>query len=452
MGSYFKGWTNTLPYIPFDTTKGLTRDLFIGQVIKINYNADGLITVRLVGITKDINDDNVKVKAYPANMNMVKYPLPGEFVLLFSGIENKFRGTDPIACYYYLDVISSNQHLSFNSNAYAGQRVPEKIADQIYTFEYDQRFLRKMENTSAYLTDVSNLSESLIPKKTIKPQEGDLILQGRFGSAIRMSSAAVPTNTTQDVMDLLFETTTTDNGTKSQWSKNTTAGSPIIVISCNGRQDTYDYEDVNQSTPSMATMHIASRQAIPVNIATSARLMTHRIQYDREALRQNMGDLSSLLQTTFVAGARRVGGYEGDGAFMGRDGSVPVFEGSEIRKAIVKWAVKFQANGIYENGQDVSFNNAQFQQMITDVGWKSGYAWCQLFSKLCWKQAYLELGATDPAYANIAATTFRNFVGDYKGPINASTRDTEVNMSKFGATFNFVIGSTKIYPGDIGVL
>ena len=61
--------------------------IFVGHVLETIYEdpTPGQIKVRLITIDRK-NDDSISRTALPADMNMVKYPLPGELVILFNGI------------------------------------------------------------------------------------------------------------------------------------------------------------------------------------------------------------------------------------------------------------------------------------------------------------------------------------------------------------------------------
>jgi hypothetical protein len=59
---------------------------------------------------------------------------------------------------------------------------------------------------------------------------------------------------------------------------------------------------------------------------------------------------------------------------------------SKLRKNILARAKSFV--GIKEIPPNQSFNNKEFQNLMASVGWRTGWAWCCLFSELVWKLGY----------------------------------------------------------------
>ena len=76
MGSYFKGWADTQPYISTPRSRTSYTELFIGHVLSIDYDNLGKIVVRVFGRSQEPEDDDIKIEAYPADLNIIKYPLP----------------------------------------------------------------------------------------------------------------------------------------------------------------------------------------------------------------------------------------------------------------------------------------------------------------------------------------------------------------------------------------
>ena len=100
-GSYFKGWSSTRP-----TTKSAPKsvdgvEIYIGQVINVDYDAFGKIRVRLLGLQNQ-EDENIDTEAYPADLNMLKYPLPGELVAMCVGLQNNVEKGRFVTAYYYV--------------------------------------------------------------------------------------------------------------------------------------------------------------------------------------------------------------------------------------------------------------------------------------------------------------------------------------------------------------
>ena len=50
------------------------------------------------------------------------------------------------------------------------------------------------------------------------------------------------------------------------------------------------------------------------------------------------------------------------------------------KKKVARLSLLFK--GIEEVGNDAGFSNKVFEQMMRDVGWKDGEAWCSYFAKV----------------------------------------------------------------------
>jgi hypothetical protein len=255
-GSYFKGWSSNLPYIPSSLGSTNSKETWIGHVLDVDYDTDpGKIRVRLVGVSKELNDDDVKIEAYPADMNMLKYPLPGESVLIVQGIRNQVFKTKFATAYYYISTISSNQNITFNSDPYMGQTVPEIKTDKVYTPEYEHRFENKFKSAESFILNNTTRKD----KAPLRPYEGDFILQGRFGASIRLGS--------------------TGASNANPWSvKGGAPGNPIMIVSANRTSGTTPVtENVDESDSSV---YLCSSQVIPVTMATSTELQTFKYKYN----------------------------------------------------------------------------------------------------------------------------------------------------------------------------
>jgi hypothetical protein len=110
-----------------------------------------------------------------------------------------------------------------------------------------------------------------------------------------------------------------------------------------------------------------------------------------------------------------------------------------------------KSNGsIYNKNDNKGFVNPTFQTKIANVGWFSSNssAWCGWFTKLVWKEAYTEVGSTDPAVKSIASTTLNNFIAS-GGPLTGGVSLTYNNMKALGQAVDFIKGKTQIFPGDL---
>lgn len=278
-GSYFRGWASMQQ--PLNDKSGTvgSPEVLIGHVLDVNYDVDpGKIRVRLMGLSKEVNDDDISIEAYPSDINQLKYPLPGEIVLVVQGVRNLFANNKVIAAYYYITTLTSNQSITFNSDPFIGQTIPANQADKIITPEYIHRFEAKLNSGDSFI-QAGTENVTVKEKSPLKPYEGDMILQGRFGSTIRLGS-------------------TSANKNDNQWSeKGGAPGNPITIISANrapGR--TLVTEDVNKND---STVYIATSQTVPIEMFTSAELRTHLYKYD---IKNTAGDYIAAVNdlTSFV--------------------------------------------------------------------------------------------------------------------------------------------------------
>ena len=407
MGSYFKGWSDTLPHIMHNTPAGGSQNIFAGQVLKVFYKDKGKISVRLLGVSKEQKDDDVKLEAYPANLNIIKYPLPGELVVIFTGLKNEFKKKNTGPAYYYLSVISVNSHLTYNSNPNVGITVPTNMINEVFTSDYYQRFEHKIETLKSYMTDPSNPKESIVNKVSIQPTEGDTILQGRFGSSIRLGGTVVPSNNAEGLMESI---TSADTGTK--------AGDSMIVMTVNPYQDTMKQEIVNAAPEEIditkvSTVHVASSQNIPIDLSTSQELRTHKRIWNLSmktlidgnkvsaGLSVDTDQISSFLQTSYIPGqvavVQNVFGQEtavsGDlasynfhqipGTTCYRSAQLPAnLFATAIQTYGIKRVVRMNGDGSDSGTAKVSQTDEQTAVTAAGAAWEyqyaqSGYKWGQ---------------------------------------------------------------------------
>lgn len=263
-GSYFKGWASTLPSQQTTSTVKNGKSVFIGQVLSVDYKGSdaGSIRVRLVGVNKDAGDDELTQVAYPADMNKVKYPIPGELVLILSGIQNNVAKNKFVTAYYYITTLTSNFSITFNSDPYLGKTIPANEANQVFTPEYEHRFESKIKSLSSFIQDRGG-QVFVKEHPQLQPTEGDFVAQGRFGTGVRLGS------------------TTLNN--VNEWSqKGGVAGDPIVVFSTQrdlqlGSKSTR-FESVNIDD---ASFYICSSQNVPVELATSTNLRSRLYEHNK---------------------------------------------------------------------------------------------------------------------------------------------------------------------------
>lgn len=148
----------------------------------------GKIIFRHVFDDKDKPETQMTKAAYPLDRSIMRYPLPGEEVLIVvaKGQRNTANEAEEVigACYFYTFTISSNHNVTYNVEPFLAT-TNKKInpSNTVAAGINEKRFKEKTLDIAA-VTD----GEDTKIYKQLTPSEGDFILQGRFGNTIRFSS------------------------------------------------------------------------------------------------------------------------------------------------------------------------------------------------------------------------------------------------------------------------
>lgn len=321
MGSYFKDWPSIMPTKPFvDRRGGDSIQPYFGQVLDVLYdNGDfvGIIRVKIWGINQGKEDygkvkttegeetDIIETYAEPADINIIKYPVPGEIVILTIGLRSRDDEDITTKTFYYTSVLSAGGNISYNGSPYyinttkARTGLGTTSTDLRNAEEYKKRFEKVMKESKKFYE-----SDKLKVRPVLRPYEGDMIIQSRWGSSIRFGS-------------LGFE----DN---NQWSKKKSglSGDPIMIISANSSTgNATSVEDVNTDDTSV---YLCSSQTVPISIATSENLLSFSRVYNIPA--KSVGTVI-LDKTAFQKPTPRppeiwlTGNYYGDGAGSSNGGN-----------------------------------------------------------------------------------------------------------------------------------
>ena len=197
--------------------------------------------------------------AYPFDINFKKIPLIGEIVYILSGPspETLLEGDSNKTQFYYLNPISpwNSNHLNLLPSPSSGN---SKSTDTV--------------DTNSVTSGIENNTETQIeqptPGKTFEekddvrnlfPNEGDTIIEGRFGNSLRFGSTA---RQPQDKKSI-----------ESPWSTEGQNGQPITILR-NGQTQTDlpfnnwfpIYEDVQNDDSSI---YMTSGQTIPVRLGST---------------------------------------------------------------------------------------------------------------------------------------------------------------------------------------
>jgi hypothetical protein len=161
--------------------------------------------------------------AKPLFSNIKQYPLKEELVLILNAPSYNLNENSNSSIYYYLPIpISVWNNINHNI-------IPDNKINFIGDFQENENI------------------------KTLLPEEGDIIIEGRFGNSIRFSS-----------------TTINKSINRNSWSSDGINGDPIIIISNNHNKKITEIpwipnqEDINNDGSSI---YLCSSQEIPLNFA-----------------------------------------------------------------------------------------------------------------------------------------------------------------------------------------
>ena len=193
--------------------------------------------------------------ALPLDVNYRKTPLVNEIVFIISGPgEDSYYNDDlDISNFYYISTI--NVWNSINSNPYPSPINRPKTNSNSYQ-EVSEGFPNQSTgNGDIKLGDIFKENDDI---RNLYPQEGDVIMEGRFGNSIRFTSTNRQPDDFKDI--------------QSPWSREGRNGSPLTIIR-NGQQraDAFDqwfplFEDIDRDDSSI---YMTVDQNIPVTLASN---------------------------------------------------------------------------------------------------------------------------------------------------------------------------------------
>lgn len=186
----------------------------------------GLISFKPLYSVVDKNNES-EFYAKPLFSNIKNYPIKEEIVLIISSPSYKLN-TNPNSSDYYYFPFPLNLWNSMNNNAFP-----------------DVTFFDKTKEVDLGSNFIDEVTKSLLP------EEGDVLIEGRFRNSIRFSQG-----------------TPNKKNNPNYWSSNETQGKPIIIISNNHSINddslpwTPTQEDINNDG---STIIISSNQEIPID-------------------------------------------------------------------------------------------------------------------------------------------------------------------------------------------
>ena len=211
-----------------------------------------------------LNNSNTKENfpqgpiAYPLDTNVRKVPLINEIVFIMSGPSRNIalEGNSDAIDFYYTNAISiwGRSHLNMlPSNSFTSKNtdtVPKEDVERGIENNRDSQVVEpKPGNTFKEKANIRNLF----------PNEGDVIIEGRFGNSIRFGSTAKQSEKNKNV--------------ESPWSTEGKEGNPITIIRNGQSKADLDfnnwfpiYEDIQNDDSSI---YMTSGQTIPVVLASN---------------------------------------------------------------------------------------------------------------------------------------------------------------------------------------
>ena len=211
-----------------------------------------------------LNNSNTKENfpqgpiAYPLDTNVRKVPLINEIVFIMSGPSRNIalEGNSDAIDFYYTNAISvwGRSHL----NMLPSNSSTSKNTDTIPK-EDVERGIENNKDSQVVEPKPGNTFEEKANIRNLFPNEGDVIIEGRFGNSIRFGSTAKQSEENKNV--------------ESPWSTEGREGNPITIIR-NG-QSQVDlpfsnwfpiYEDIQNDDSSI---YMTSGQTIPVTLAST---------------------------------------------------------------------------------------------------------------------------------------------------------------------------------------
>jgi len=209
----------------------------------------GRIKVRGVNSDKSSPDSDLPF-AKPLNVNVTKYPLIGEIVVIGSFSDKTTTANSGAEDIYYLDTI--NIWGSKNHNALPFASFKEEKSTQGNVSTYNESVGNPLVNSGTEV-ELGNTFKEKDNIRPVQPYEGDIIYESRFGQSIR------------------FGSTVKGAGIPNKWSNAGKNGDPIIIIK-NGQSSTvtkgnnHIVEDINEDP---ASIYLTSGQEISLKPANN---------------------------------------------------------------------------------------------------------------------------------------------------------------------------------------
>lgn len=252
--------------------------LYVAEVVDVimskqhaRYRSDndiGKVFLRELFQDYNIPEEELKREAYPLDISNFRIPLPGEFVVVFRGLPGDFEQDVNIAgSDYYLSVISNLHLLNYNGVPF-GATLPDRVSKALGT--QGLAFMDQLKER--HKRRFNTFNERQI--KHLRPYDGDIIMQGRFGNSIRLGSTVATAGSTNPYGSIQDAATGLNSDiNNSTWSSEGASGDPIIIMrtakidnikyDINEPNDIFTIENINQDGSSM---YLCENQKVEVEL------------------------------------------------------------------------------------------------------------------------------------------------------------------------------------------
>lgn len=195
--------------------------------------------------------------ANPMDRSNFKVPLPGEQVIIFKAKSSRLDGPDVFmtSMYFYTHIVSMTPNTTINSAPFIGldpSLLNPGLPGRFTVSQLARRFDQKIKNLGAFKE-----GKKPIVHKQLQLNEGDFILQGRFGGSVRFAGTPV-----------------SGQARGQKWAEQDTGlpGDPIVLMRVNPSRtkydkintDLYEREDI-QTDP--ASIYLTTSQQVKFKLA-----------------------------------------------------------------------------------------------------------------------------------------------------------------------------------------
>jgi hypothetical protein len=208
---------------------------------------NGLGTIEYTLVDKPVPRDTILPVAKPADPNLKNYPVINEIVLISAFPDINIGQFASSKIPYYTNIVSVWNHPHHNAFPQNDNILPPSQQK-----DYIQTQLGSVRTVTGQETQIF-LGETFVERENVhplKPFEGDIILEGRWGNSIRFGS--------------------TVKNTLNTWSSTGTNGDPITIIRNGQGNQTEEgwiptIEDINNDDTSI---YFTSTQKIPLEASS----------------------------------------------------------------------------------------------------------------------------------------------------------------------------------------